>query len=740
MKKILFLTKMLLAVVLLCVGQNAWADDWTTVWTADFSSAPSGMTYSVSNGSTSIANGYLEYHQGGGSGNRALSTGFTDAAFNVDTNWKMEFDWNCSSSNQNSSAVTFATNNGTAFTLTWASYATVVVVTDAEGAQLSATLPILGYNKSTCSSWSHITITGDTDKGIYLTITNGETTYVDNALVSSTFGYPASFNGSLGRAVSHMYIDNINFATPKVAGYVAPPTGTITAPAGTSRKFTLSCLTDGATIYYAESDLEIGAAGWKAYSSEVTTSAATIYAYASDGVNNSEKANFATGAGTAITLNAPTITLSGIAQSGSVYYPVVTVASNQSNLELIPASPSLSYSFNGGSVSASSPYTFTGVGTLTVTVSADGFTSNSAEYEVSNSFVKTQTIDLAAIAEGDLSDVWTKQNDGSQLPADNWKTRYSDATFPLYIYNYTSDDAANTDVIKGLKVYISSKDADPGVTPTLYVGAGMILPTKKVNKSDFSESTAWNSSINISVDGAKSEQIAVYTYPTNYGLSTSTTTIVANENFGLYRYSDMLTKVEVYSPSSVSVTVSDAGMATYVNNDYDLDFSETDIKAYKAKVTAQGVCTLTKVANVPAGTPVVLVKDGGATEDIPVMTGAAVVSDNDLVAGTGEAVETIVGDNTNMILNNIGGNVGFYFAAGQTVAANRAYLHFASSFAPDVVSGARSMRIVFDGVTGVDNVEAAAEAKAQDGKFVENGKIVIVKNGVKYNAAGQQVK
>ena len=190
-----------------------------------------------------------------------------------------------------------------------------------------------------------------------------------------------------------------------------------------------------------------------------------------------------------------------------------------------------------------------------------------------------------------------------------------------------------------------------------------------------------------------------------------------------------------------SVTVSDAGMATYVPS-YDLDFSATGIKAYKAKVTAKDVCTLTEVTNVPAGTPVVLVKDGGATENIPVATGAAAVSENDLVAGTGAAVATTDGDNTNMILNNIGGNVGFYFAAGQTVATNRAYLHFDSSLAPDEEgeSTARSMRIVFDGVTGVDNVEAAAEAKAQDGKFIENGKIVIVKNGVKYNAAGQQVK
>lgn len=556
-------TLLLVAAGLLVGTNSAWADDWSTVWSANFSSAPSGMTYSVTSGSTNIDNGYLSYHQGGGSGDRAINTAFTDAAFSVDTNWKMEFDWNSSSANANSSNVTFATNNGNAFTLTWASYATVVVVTDATGKQLSNTLPILGYNKGTCGSWSHITITGDTENGIYLTITNGETTYVNNELVTSTFGYPSTFNGSLGRAVSHMYIDNIDFATPKVAGYVAPPTGTIKAPDGTSRKFTLSCLTENTKIYYAESDIEIGADGWKEYpGNAVTTAATTIYAYASDGNYNSEKISFATGAGTAITLNAPTISLSGISQNGYFYYPQVTIASNQNNLDIVPESTTLNYSFNGASITASSPYTFTGKGTLTVTVEAEGFTSNSASYDVSNEYVKTKTIDLATITANDLSAVWTKSSDAAKLPHDNWKANISSNDFPLYIYNYTSDDAASTDVIDGLTFGISSKDADPGVTPTLYVGAGIILPTKKLNASDLKESGTWNSNINVGINGGTAEQIATYTYPTNYGSSTSTKTIAANENFGLYRYSDMLTKVELYSPAS-EVEIAIANCKTY---------------------------------------------------------------------------------------------------------------------------------------------------------------------------------
>ena len=200
--------------------------------------------------------------------------------------------------------------------------------------------------------------------------------------------------------------------------------------------------------------------------------------------------------------------------------------------------------------------------------------------------------------------------------------------------------------------------------------------------------------------------------------------------------------------ASISVTVSDAGMATYVNNNYDLDFSETSIKAYKAKVNTKGVCTLTEVANVPAKPPVLLVKDGGATEYVPVMTGAAAVSDNDLVAGTGTAVTTDGGTDggvayTNMILNKVDDKVGFYFAAGQTVATNRAYLHIASSLAPDAESGgeARRMVMVFDGeatnistvlgegtkANGYYNLNGQRVTAPQKGLYIVNGKKVVVK-------------
>lgn len=189
--------------------------------------------------------------------------------------------------------------------------------------------------------------------------------------------------------------------------------------------------------------------------------------------------------------------------------------------------------------------------------------------------------------------------------------------------------------------------------------------------------------------------------------------------------------------NSVPVTVGAAGYATYVNNDNDLDFSATSIEAYKVKVTAKGVATMTKVDNVPAGTPVLLYKDGGDTENIPVMTGAATVTGNDLVPGTDAAVATTDGGSTNMILNNKGGNVGFYYANGQTVAANRAYLHFDSSYKPG--SGAPMMLVFDNETTGISEIETMRNveneiffdlqgrkvAQLTKGLYIVNGKKVI---------------
>ncbi len=199
----------------------------------------------------------------------------------------------------------------------------------------------------------------------------------------------------------------------------------------------------------------------------------------------------------------------------------------------------------------------------------------------------------------------------------------------------------------------------------------------------------------------------------------------------------VVSNIELKKMPAQSKTISAAGWATYCSP-YALDFSSSIANLEGAYIiTGNEGSTLTLsdaiTTTVPANTGLLLKGNGAVT--IPVAaSGSYDVSDNILV---GVTTDTKFDQNTIYVLMNEGGNVGFYKngnAEQFTVGANTAYLPVGS------VSAARSAYFFRGDITGVDNVEAAAEAKAKEGKFIENGKLVIVKNGQKFNAAGAQVK
>ena len=195
--------------------------------------------------------------------------------------------------------------------------------------------------------------------------------------------------------------------------------------------------------------------------------------------------------------------------------------------------------------------------------------------------------------------------------------------------------------------------------------------------------------------------------------------------------------VVTYAPTSVTITPAN-NKSTYVTTQA-LDFSDVEgLKAYVATAADAGVVTLEPVDAVPAGTPLMLVGTAGTGYTVPVAAEASTPAKNMFVAGDGTTEFNAESTTSYDYILSTDGK--FYrIATGTTVPVGKAYLHCTSD--PIAVGdSARGLRISFGDITGVDNVEAAAEAKAQDGKFIENGKLVIVKNGQKYNAAGQQVK
>ncbi len=203
----------------------------------------------------------------------------------------------------------------------------------------------------------------------------------------------------------------------------------------------------------------------------------------------------------------------------------------------------------------------------------------------------------------------------------------------------------------------------------------------------------------------------------------------ANESYKLYRYSDMLKNIKVYSPAQ-TVTVNE--YSTFSSTS-DVDFSAAEgLTVYTAKLSdAKDVVTLTEVADkkVPAGQGVLLKGTGefvGFTT-----TGVAAFESNDLIANT-EATAVTREDNI-YVLNNVDG-IGFYPFVG-TLTVGKAHL---------VIEGgnAKSIKIAFGGdTTGISNVESTANGDAKvwhtlsgvrvqnptKGLYIVNGKKVVVK-------------
>ncbi len=184
-----------------------------------------------------------------------------------------------------------------------------------------------------------------------------------------------------------------------------------------------------------------------------------------------------------------------------------------------------------------------------------------------------------------------------------------------------------------------------------------------------SESTSYKNSISIDNDVMSIRMV------TGFSLR-------YNSSDKRFRYYDGQTQTRLYkyiAPaglSTVDVVVSQAGLATYASN-FDLDFSDVEgLSAYRA-VESEGNVELHKVDVVPNGEGVLLRSTNGGTNfSVPVAGSATSWTDgyNDFKRGTGVAVASETDGKYNYILNVVDNKLGFYKAAGNTVATNRAYL------------------------------------------------------------------
>lgn len=187
--------------------------------------------------------------------------------------------------------------------------------------------------------------------------------------------------------------------------------------------------------------------------------------------------------------------------------------------------------------------------------------------------------------------------------------------------------------------------------------------------------------------------------------------------------------------ASVSGTISATGWSTF-SSAYPLDLSSiSGGTAYVATSAAANLVTLTPTSAKVASGEGVMIK-GTAGDSFTINT----TSENADLAGTnflvGCPVATVLSTNANhYVMVSNGGVAEFQCLAehGATIPAGKAYLDLTSlGGAPD------RMRIVEaeNGATDIKNIEANEKAV----KFIENGRILILRDGITYDALGRVIR
>ncbi len=238
----------------------------------------------------------------------------------------------------------------------------------------------------------------------------------------------------------------------------------------------------------------------------------------------------------------------------------------------------------------------------------------------------------------------------------------------------------------------------------------------------------YHTSGNIALNSA-CVKITIVCSPAASTYNTFVDNVIINVTRPSITYSDYCTSL----PVDVTIPASKFLSFCY---DQKLDFSTTDVKAYKATVSGNKV-VLEQVDQVPANTGVILYGNAG-NYAVPVTASAAAVSDNEMVGVTERtAIPWTSDDKYNYILQS--GE--FNKANGGYLKANRAYLHTSYDV---TAAGARELEIVFfeDEAAGITttkftndmndtkaiyNISGQRVAQPTKGLYIINGKKVFVK-------------
>ena len=474
----------------------------------------------------------------------------------------------------------------------------------------------------------------------------------------------------------------------------------------------------------------------KPFSISSTTTVKAI-AYISDEVVSDVESN-EVAAGTELSLATP---VASITKMGEGFARTYSVVCNNKDVLLTPTAK-LTYDFTPSGegeaksgVECNGTIEATAAGTYVVTASAEGYTSTSVTINNTKEYELTKTIDLTTLKAEDLSANWKKKAENAQLDGNNrqWRAKYGNVVTDKYFYDFSAESASATDVLAGLNVEIN-KD---GKAPVLFTGFGMMYPIYQMN-ADGDDLKA-NGSITdgkLSIADGTADQVGVYTYINNYGKGGTKTTVVAGDKeFALYRFSDMLTKIEIYSPKiTETVSVSDAGYATYATK-YNVEVpNDENVKVMTVKVNEdKSTITLNDVAAgtvIPAKTGILVKAAQGNHDFVVTSKEGAKLENNSLIAATTNVTSYGAAF---FALTKMDTKVGFAVVNnGVVIPAGKAYLSVPRAL------GAKFFSL--DGeATGINSVKTAKAdgayytlegvktTKPVKGLYIHNGKKIVVK-------------
>ena len=195
---------------------------------------------------------------------------------------------------------------------------------------------------------------------------------------------------------------------------------------------------------------------------------------------------------------------------------------------------------------------------------------------------------------------------------------------------------------------------------------------------------------------------------------------------------------------TISMIEQNIGGATLVSENA-LDFTDvTEIEAYVATAASAGTVTFNRVYKVAAETPLYLKANAAVSVDVPVLDGDPETISTNLLKGSATNTTDLrsTDDTKYYVFGVLDDEAGFYPVSTTgtlTSAAGKAYLELTVSQA----SSARSIRMVFDDVTGINTVkenegnetgdniwytlQGARVAKPTHGIYIRNGKKIFIK-------------